>query len=108
MAAETCGVAGYDNSGHDCDPSQPAYNVDTKATTSQLCSALCKKPTENNFTPERSPYFFYDVRCEITSSSPPHVQSRPKKGRKSIYPIIPMNRLILEVEKVAKMMGAVK
>lgn len=90
MAAETCGRAGYDNSGHDCDPSQPAYTIDTKANTPQLCSALCKSEskcqsfavgdghcllyaerTENNFTRERSPYFFYDVSCEITSSSPP-------------------------------------
>lgn len=46
MAAETCGVAGYDNSGNDCDPSQPAYNVDTKATTPQLCSALCKSESK--------------------------------------------------------------
>lgn len=91
MAAETCGRAGYDNSGHDCDPSQSAYTIDTKANTPQLCSALCKseskcrsfavgdgqcllyaEPTEDNFTPERSPYFFYDVSCEITFSSPPH------------------------------------
>ena len=91
MAAETCGRAGYDNSGHDFDPSQSAYTIDTKANTPQLCSALCKseskcrsfavgdgqcllyaEPTEDNFTPERSPYFFYDVSCEITFSSPPH------------------------------------
>lgn len=91
MAAETCGRAGYDNSGHDCNASQPAYSIDTKATTPQSCSALCKSeskcksfavgdghcflyadPTENNFTPGQSPYFFYDISCEITPSSPPH------------------------------------
>ncbi|KAM0701068.1 hypothetical protein Q7P35_011429 [Cladosporium inversicolor] len=84
-AAETCGVAGYDNSGHHDCPGQPAYTNDLKATTPQLCSTLCKSerkcqsfavgdghcllysvPTENNFTPERSAYCFYDVSCEIT------------------------------------------
>jgi len=88
---ETCGRAGYDNSGHHDCPGQPAYTNDLKATTPQLCSNLCKSeskcqsfavgdghcllyavPTEDNFTPERSPYFFYDVGCEITVSSPPH------------------------------------
>jgi hypothetical protein len=87
---ETCGRAGYDNSGHHECPSPPAYTNDHKAATPQLCSALCKSeskcqsfavgdgscllyevPTEDNFTPERSPYFFYDVSCEITVSSPP-------------------------------------
>lgn len=93
-AVETCGRAGYDNSGHHECPSPAAYNNDPKAATPQLCSALCKSeskcqsfavgdgscllyevPTEDNFTPERSPYFFYDVSCEITSSSPPHAHS---------------------------------
>lgn len=91
---ETCGRAGYDNSGHHECPSPPAYTDDRKAATPQLCSALCKSeskcqsfavgdgscllyavPTEDNFTPGRSPYFFYDVSCEITASSPPHAGS---------------------------------
>ena len=90
-ATETCGRAGYDNSGHHECPGQPAYKNDPKANTPHLCSALCKSesvcqsfavgdgncllyavPTEGNFTPEKSPYFFYDVGCEITVSSPPH------------------------------------
>lgn len=105
-SATTCGISGYDNSGHDS-ASKPAYKVDTKATTPQLCSALCKKdskcksfavgkgscylysaPTENNFTPDdtstfsptRSPYYFYDVSCAITASSPPLKHSNPICG----------------------------
>ena len=93
--AETCGISGYDNSGHDC-AGVPAYNIDIEATTPALCSALCKSestchsfavgnkhcllysvPTKDNFTPgatkgpDRSPYYFYDVSCKITSPSPP-------------------------------------
>jgi hypothetical protein len=97
-AQQTCGSSGYDNSGHST-ASAPAYKIDTTATTPQLCSALCASdsntcqsfavgnntcllyaaPTENNFTPHdhssfsatRSPYYFYDASCAITSSSPP-------------------------------------
>jgi hypothetical protein len=107
--AQVCGQSGYDNSGHDS-ASLPAYAVDTQATTPQLCSALCKSdsncqsfaigketcllyavPTENNITPDdkrkdfsstRSPYYFYDVNCEITSSSPPLSHSSPICGVK--------------------------
>jgi hypothetical protein len=95
--ADTCGIFGYDNSGHDT-ASAPAYKLDTTATTPQSCSALCASdstcksfavgnntcllyahPTENNFTPydypsfsaTRSPYYFYDTACAITSTSPP-------------------------------------
>lgn len=91
-AVETCGRAGYDNSGHHERPSPSAYTSDRKAATPQLCSALCKSEskcqsfavgdgscllyevrTEDNFTPEQSPYYFYDVSCEVTASSPPLV-----------------------------------
>lgn len=104
--AQVCGTFGYDNSGPDHNPrSAPAYTVDTKANTPQLCSALCKSnskcqsfaigkatcylysaPAENNFTPDntavgfsptRSPYYFYDASCTITSSSPPLPHSSP-------------------------------
>lgn len=108
-SATTCGISGYDNSGpgHNS-TSKPAYQVDTKATTPQLCSSLCKKdskcksfavgkgscylysaPTENNFTPydtsnsfspTRSPYYFYDASCAITASSPPVKHSNPICG----------------------------
>lgn len=100
--AQVCGTFGYDNSGHD-PSSSPAYTVDTNATTPQLCSSLCKSdstcqsfavgmgscflyaaPAENNFTPDtrhypptRSPYYFYDTSCEVTSSSPPVPHSGP-------------------------------
>jgi hypothetical protein len=106
--AQTCGSSGYDNSGHET-ASAPAYKVDTTSTTPQLCSALCKSdskcqsfavgnntcllyaaPTENNFTPydyssfsaTRSPYYFYDVSCAITSTSPPLPFSTPVCGVK--------------------------
>jgi hypothetical protein len=104
--AQTCGTFGYDNSGHET-ASAPAYKVDTTSTTPQSCSALCKSdsicqsfavgnstcllyaaPTENNFTPydyssfsaTRSPYYFYDASCTITSTSPPLPFSTPICG----------------------------
>lgn len=105
--AETCGTSGYDNSGHD-PSSAPAYKLDTTATTPQLCSALCASdsttcqsfavgnntcllyaaPTADNFTPydyssfsaTRSPYYFYDASCAITSTSPPLPFSSPICG----------------------------
>lgn len=105
--AETCGTFGYDNSGRDT-ASAPAYKVDTTATTPQLCSALCAGDsstcksfavgnntcylyaagTDNNFTPydyasfsaTRSPYYFYDASCAITSTSPPLPFSSPICG----------------------------
>lgn len=104
--AQTCGSSGYDNSGHST-ASAPAYKLDTTATTPQSCSALCKSdstcqsfavgnntcllyaaPTENNFTPydyssfsaTRSPYYFYDAACAITSTSPPLTFSSPICG----------------------------
>ncbi|KAM0707897.1 hypothetical protein Q7P35_004546 [Cladosporium inversicolor] len=104
--AQTCGTSGYDNSGHDT-ASAPAYKLDTTATTPQSCSALCKSdntcqsfavgneicllyaaPTANNFTPydyssfsaTRSPYYFYDAACAITSASPPLPFSSPICG----------------------------
>jgi hypothetical protein len=102
-SATVCGSPGYDNSGHDS-ASLPAYTVDTNASTPQLCYALCKSdstcqsfaigkgscllyaaPTENNFSPHdpkdfsptRSPYYFYDISCDVTSSSPPTAHSSP-------------------------------
>jgi hypothetical protein len=102
--AQVCGKSGYDNSGHDPN-SLPAYNVDTNANTPQLCSDLCKSnstcqsfaigkdtcllysaPTSNTFSPyngakaTRSPYYFYDVSCEVTSSSPPLSHPNPICG----------------------------
>jgi hypothetical protein len=103
--AQVCGSSGYDNSGHDS-ASLPAYTVDTTANTPQLCSTLCKSnstcqsfaigketcllysaPTTNNFTPyksnaspTRSPYYFYDASCEVTSLSPPVPHSSPICG----------------------------
>jgi hypothetical protein len=105
-AAQTCGAPGYDNSGHET-ASAPAYKIDNTSTTPELCSALCKSdskcqsfavsyemcllyaaPTENNFTPygygsfsaTRSPYYFYDASCAITSTSPPLPFSTPICG----------------------------
>jgi hypothetical protein len=102
-SATVCGVSGYDNSGHNA-TSLPAYKVDTKATTPQLCSTLCKSDkkchsfaigkatcylyaasTDGNFSPDskavfvptRSPYYFYDISCTIISSSPPLPHSNP-------------------------------
>lgn len=106
VTAQVCGKSGYDNSGFNS-ASLPAYTVDTTSTTPQLCSALCKSnstcqsfavgkdtcllytaPTEGNFSPDstntfsptRSPYYFYDVSCDITSSSPPLSHSSPICG----------------------------
>jgi len=109
--AQTCGKSGYDNSGHD-PSSHPAYKIDRNAITPALCSALCKSekkktcksfaigketchlyavPTTHNFTPDntratarptRSPYYFYDVSCAITSTSPPLHHSKPICGVK--------------------------
>lgn len=104
--AQVCGTFGYDNSGSDHNPrSAPAYTVNATANTPQLCSTLCKSDSkcqsfaigkdtcylysalaENNFTPydtsvgfspTRSPYYFYDASCTITSSSPPLPHSNP-------------------------------
>lgn len=103
--AQVCGEFGWDNSGHDS-ASLPAYTIDSKANTPQLCSALCKSDsacqsfaigdgncllyaaaTENNFSrdntkfpPTRSPYYFYDISCEVTSTSPPLSHSGPICG----------------------------
>ena len=102
--AQVCGKSGYDNSGHDS-ASLPAYTVDTNANTPQLCSTLCKSdakcqsfaigketcllysaPTSNTFSPykgaaaTRSPYYFYDASCEVTSSSPPLSHPNPICG----------------------------
>ena len=104
--AQICGTSGYDKSGQET-ASAPAYKVDTTSTTPQLCSALCKSdsncqsfavgsetcllyaaPTENNITPHdyssfsatRSPYYFYDASCEVTSSSPPLSHPNPICG----------------------------
>jgi hypothetical protein len=103
--ALVCKQSGYDNSGHDS-ATLPAYTVDTNAKTPQLCSSLCKSdtkcqsfaigketcllysaPAENNITPDdtrreptKSPYYFYDVSCEITASSPPLSHSSPICG----------------------------
>lgn len=102
--AQVCGISGYDNSGHSS-ATKPAYKVDTKANTPQLCAALCKKDTKcksfaigkatcylyaasttnnvtpddtsNSFSPTRSPYYFYDISCTVTSSSPPLPHSNP-------------------------------
>jgi len=102
--AQVCGISGYDNSGHD-PASQPAYTIDSKANTPELCSALCKSDStcqsfaigagscllyavaaENNFTADtskgyisatRSPYYYYEVSCDVTSTSPPLIHSGP-------------------------------
>jgi hypothetical protein len=105
-SATVCGNSGYDNSGHNAS-SLPAYTVDTNATTPQLCSTLCKSDstcqsfaigkescllyaasTDGNFSPDskavfvptRSPYYFYDISCDITSASPPLTHSTPVCG----------------------------
>jgi hypothetical protein len=106
-SANVCGQNAFDNSGPSHDPaSLPAYTIDTNANTAPLCSALCKSdskcqsfavgketcllypaPAENNITPDdcrrepsRSPYYFYEASCEVTSSSPPLLHSSPTCG----------------------------
>jgi hypothetical protein len=101
--AQTCGTSGYDKSGEGA--SAPAYKVDTTSTTPQLCSTLCKSDSTcqsfavgnstcllyaapaditthdySTFSATRSPYYFYDASCTITSTSPPLPFSTPICG----------------------------
>lgn len=70
--AQVCGISGYNDSGRDT-ASPPAYQVDTNATTLELCSAPCRRdstcqsfaigkqtcllyaaPTSNTFAPDNN------------------------------------------------------